>query len=303
MIPKNILITGASGLIGTRLTELLLQAGHQVSHLGRSKKTGKVNSFVWDIKSNQLDRSALQGIDTIIHLAGAAVVDKRWTEARKKEILESRTKSTQLLFEELRRGDHQVKSFVSASAIGYYGLDHHDEVITETTSPGNDFLAEVTNQWETEVDKIKTLGLRVVKLRVGIVLSEKGGALKEMAKPVKFFVGSPLGSGQQYISWIHLDDVCRIFAMAVENEKLKGPYNATGPYAVTNRQLTKAIAVALHKPILLPPVPAFALKLILQERADLVLTGSNVSSKKIQDEGFQFQFTKLEEALADLFRK
>lgn len=302
MIPKNILITGASGLIGSRLTELLLQASHQVSHLGRSKRIGKVKSFVWDIGSSQIDPSAFEGIDTIIHLAGAGIADKRWTPARKKEILESRTKSSRLLFEELAKGNHSVKSVVSASAIGYYGFYHQDEVLTETTPAGNDFLADITKQWEAEVDKIETIGLRIVKVRVGIVLSEKGGALKEMAKPVKFFVGSPLGSGQQYISWIHLDDLCRIFVMAVENEKLRGPYNATGPYAVTNRQLTKAIAATLHKPLFLPAVPAFALKLFLGEMADLVLTGSNVSSKKIQQEGFQFEFTKLEDALADLLK-
>jgi uncharacterized protein len=299
----NILITGASGLIGTRLTEMLQQRGHQVSHLGRTKKNkGKVKSFTWDVDHHQLDENAFQGIDTLIHLAGAGVADKRWTKKRKREILESRTRSTQLLFDVLKNGNHQVTSVISASAIGYYGFESKDE-LTETSPAGTDFLANVTKQWEDEVNKIESLGIRVVKIRIGIVLSEKGGALKEMMLPIKLWAGSPLGSGNQYLSWIHIDDLCALFCKVVEDGKMYGDYNGVGPYAVTNRALTRAIAKVLHKPMFLPSIPAFILKLIIGEMANIVLGGSKVSSSKIQQAGFSFQFDTLEKALRDLLAK
>jgi uncharacterized protein (TIGR01777 family) len=300
---KNILITGASGLVGTRLTELLLQKQYQVSHLGRNRKHGKIPSFQWNVESGQMDEDAFNGIDAIIHLAGAGVADKRWTQARKKEILESRTKSTALLFEKLKTKTHAVKTMVCASAIGYYGFGESDEILTEQNLPGSDFLAQVTKHWEEEADKISNLGIRVVKLRIGIVLSDKGGALTQMTTPVKWGVGASLGSGKQWISWIHLDDLCNMFIKAVEDEKLAGPFNATGINFCTNQELTKAIAKVLAKPLWLPPVPGFVLKIILGEMADMVLNGSKVSSQKIQQTGFVHQFKNLEEAVADLLRK
>ncbi|HEY9045134.1 MAG TPA: TIGR01777 family oxidoreductase [Ohtaekwangia sp.] len=300
---KNILITGASGLIGTRLTELLLAEGHRVTHLGRNHRSGSAKTFLWDVDKNQFDRHALEGTEVIVHLAGAGVADKPWTDERKWEILKSRTQSTQLLFNELQKGGHQVKTFVSASAIGYYGFENNEKVYSENDTPGNDFLANVVRQWEAEIDRIQELGIRVVKVRIGIVLSEKAGALKEMSKPIKYFAGSPLGSGEQYISWIHLDDIVSIFIKAIQDEKMTGAYNGSGPYPVTNRELTKAIAQTLHKPLFLPAVPAFALKMLLGEMANLVLKGSKVSSEKIQQAGFKFQFDTLEKALADLLTR
>jgi len=297
---NNILITGASGLVGTRLTELLLNKGYSVSHLGRSKENRLVETFTWDIDKFTVEEGALENINTIIHLAGAGVADKRWTPHRKQEILESRTKSSALLFKELKNGNHHVESFISASAIGYYGFDDNETLLTEQSAPGDDFLAQVTKKWEDEVDQISTLGIRVVKLRIGIVLSQKGGALKEMALPIKLFAGSPLGTGNQNLSWIHLDDLCNMFIKAVEDNKLSGPYNATGPYPVTNRNMINAIAKTLHKPLFLPAVPGFVLQIILGKMADVVLNGSKVSSEKIQQTGFKFQFLNLEEALNDL---
>jgi len=300
---KKILITGASGLVGNRLTELLLQKGYQVSHLGRTKREGKVISFVWDVEKGILDLNALAGVDTIIHLAGAGVADTRWTESRKKEILESRTKSTALLFNTLKNGNHTITSFVSASAIGYYGFGLSDEVFSEESKSGSDYLAQVTRQWEEEVEKIGSLNIRVVKLRIGIVLSEKGGALTEMVRPIKLGVGSPLGSGKQYLTWIHLDDLCEMFIKAVEDSTMKGSYNAVGPEWVTNEEMTKTIAKVLNKPLWLPAVPGFVLKVILGEMADLVIYGSKISSTKIQKTGFKFKFVWLEEALKDLLLK
>jgi uncharacterized protein len=300
---KNILITGASGLIGTRLTELLIQKGHQVSHLGRRAKSGKTPSFVWDVDKQSIDLQAFAKIDTIIHLAGAGIADKRWTDTRKKEIIESRTHSTQLLSNSLQRNPHNIKNFISASAIGYYGFSLDDSVFTEDSKPGNDFLARVTYAWESEVDKIAELGLRVCKLRIGIVLSEKGGALKSMMIPIKWFVGSPLASGKQHVSWIHLDDLCAMFIHLAENNQLSGAFNGTGLYSVTNTVLTKQIAQQLRRPLFLPRVPAFVLKLILGEMADMVVQGNSVSSKKIQNTDFTFQFASLEETLKNLLIK
>lgn len=246
-----------------------------------------------------IEEDAFDGVDVIVHLAGAGVAEQRWTEKRKREILESRTKSTALLARYLENYPN-VKTVVSASAIGYYGFGLTDKEYTEESSPGTDYLASVVSAWEEEVDKIKNK--RVVKMRVGIVLSEKGGALKEMMKPVQWGVGSPLGTGKQYMSWIHLDDLCRMFIRAAEDQTMRGAYNATGPYTVTNKELTWAIAKVLHKALWLPPVPEFVLKIVVGEMADIVLNGSIVSSKKIQQTGFTFQFNSLEDALNDLLK-
>lgn len=193
---KKILITGASGLIGTRLTELLLQKGYQVSHLGRTKRNGSVPSFTWDVEKGTMDTQALEGVGTIIHLAGAGIADKRWTTKRKSEILQSRVQSSALLYNTLLTSVHQVQSVVSASAIGYYGFGLGDKIFTETDHAGNDYLAQVTQQWEQSVDKIATLNIRVAKLRVGIVLSNLGGGTGGNGKANQVVRGSPVGYGE-----------------------------------------------------------------------------------------------------------
>lgn len=293
---SRILITGASGLVGTRLTQLLLDHGHQVAHLGRSKKPGSIKSFIWDVTLGTIDPEALQQTDVVIHLAGAGIADERWSKKRKLEILESRTKSTALIVRELNK-NNTVKTLVSASAVGYYGMTLEATELTENSSPGSGFLADVVTAWEHEADQLKNK--RLVKIRTGVVLSKQDGALNEIAKPVRLGFGAPLGTGDQYVSWIHLDDLCEIFIRAAEDESMHGPYNAaTG--AVTNRELTKAIASALHKPLWLPAVPSFALKLFLGEMADLVLLGNHVSSDKIRHTGFSFRFDTLEKALNNL---
>jgi len=299
---QKILVTGASGLVGSRLTEMLLEKGHLVSHLGRHKKNGSIPSFVWDVENKSIDLQAFEGVDTIIHLAGAGIADQRWTEQRKKEILESRTHSTKLLFDTLKNHSHTVKTFVGASAIGYYGFGFDQEVFTEESKAGSGFLADVTREWEEQTDTIATLGLRLVKLRIGIVLSEKGGALAEMAKPIRFGVGAPLGSGKQFLSWIHIDDLCAMFIKAAEDQSLQGAYNGVGTNWVTNAKLTKAIAQILNRPLWLPNIPTFVMNLILGEMAGMVLNGSKVSSAKIQKAGFQFKFLKLNEALKSLLK-
>ena len=297
---KDILITGASGLIGTPLTTMLQEKGYRVAHLSRTRALGKVPTFVWDVHKHQLDEDALKSADSIIHLAGASLAAKPWTKKRKQEILFSRIHSTRLIYDELQKGNHHVKTFVSASAIGYYGFGDKGKVFTEIDNPGVDFLAGVVHQWEKSVDQIATLGIRVVKVRIGIVLSVEGGALKELIRPLKLYVGSPLGSGMQYLSWIHLNDLCGIFIKAIEDDTMKGVYNAVAPHPVTNKEFTYACANVLDKPILLPKVPSLVLKLLLGEMADLVLKGAKVSSEKIQSTGFRFQYAEVEDALADL---
>lgn len=299
--PKNILITGASGLIGTRLMQLLPSFKRSVFQLSRSDRSG--NAYVWDVSKGVLDPEALRNKDAIIHLAGASVGDERWTATRKIEILKSRTESTRLLFDRLKKGGHHVRHFISASAIGYYGFQNENDWHNEDSPPGKDFLAQVTRAWEEEVDKISQLGIRVVKLRIGIALSAEGGALKEIANPVKFFVGAPLGSGRQPVSWIHIDDVCGIFIKALEDNSMKGAYNAVAPNPVDNRTLTKAIGKALGKPVILPPIPEFVLKLIIGEMAEIVVTGSKISCQKIIDAGYQFKFTNVQSAVDNLLKK
>ncbi len=296
----NILITGGSGLIGTQLTERLRQRGHRVSLLSRSEQEGEHKSFVWKIDQNYIEPGAFQEVDAIVHLAGAGIADKPWTLERKREILESRTNSTRLLVNSLKNTPNQVKTVIAASAIGYYGFGNQQEVFTEDSEAGKDFLADVTKRWEGETEAFVELGLRVVKIRIGIVLSERGGALEEIARPVKYFVGAPLGSGDQYVSWIHMEDLCQIFVKAIEDSSMRGPYNAVSPHPLTNRELTKAIAKALHRPLLLPPIPSFALKLLLGEMADLVLNGSKVSGSRIIESGYQFKYSDINQALEDL---
>jgi uncharacterized protein (TIGR01777 family) len=299
---KKILITGASGLVGTRLTELLVDQGYEVCHLGRSKKSGEVKSFVWNIETGAFDKSALAGVTSIIHLAGAGVADKRWTKKRKQEILQSRIKSTALLFDVLKNTAHGVESIVSASAIGYYGFSESDEVFTEDAESGSGFLADVTKHWEHEVDKFNLLNLRTVKLRIGIVLSDEGGALVQMAMPIKLGVGSPLASGKQFLSWIHIDDLCLMFIKAIEDNRMRGAFNATIEWA-SNKELTSAIAKVVHKPIWLPNVPAFMLRLIVGEMADMIINGNKVTSQKIQQLGFVPKYPSLQSALINLLHK
>jgi len=301
-MPKHVLITGASGLIGSRLTELLLQRGHKVSHLSRKARAGKVPAYEWNIAKGQLDPKALDGVDSIVHLAGAGISDKRWNDARKKEIVDSRTLSSRLLYENLASQQNKVQSFISASAIGYYGFTKGPELFTELSKPGDGFLADVVRAWEAEVNTIASLKIRLAKIRIGIVLSDKGGALYEMAKPVKWFVGSPLGSGKQYLSWIHIDDLCGIFIKAIEDENMQGVYNGVAPNPVTNSEFTKALGKVLNRPLWAPAVPAFVLRVLLGEMADMILNGNNVSAEKVKEVGYTFQYPLLQQALMNLLK-
>ena len=308
-MPKIVLLTGGTGLVGTRLTGLLQQKGYAVAYLVRGE-TGQdrippgVKTYRWDVKRGQIDEQALRTADHLIHLAGAGIADARWTDERKKEVLESRTESARLLADTLGKLDHRPASFVSASAIGYYGADTGAEWMSEQYTPGLDFLAEVCVAWEAAADRVAALGIRTVKLRLGVVLSEKGGALAKIVAPVRYGIGAPLGSGKQFQSWIHLDDVCRLFIEAMENETWSGAYNAVGPHPVTNEELTKTAAAVLHRPLWLPHVPEWGLRAWFGEMAVVVTGGSYVLNQRIRLEtDFQYQFPELKSALDDLLKK
>jgi len=294
---KNILITGGSGLIGQKITQLLEEKDYAVAWLSRSSKKRK--SFVWDINSQTIDPEAMEWADAVIHLAGAGVADQRWTAERKQEILQSRTKSTALLHQAIEKAEAKPTTFISASAVGYYGFNTGTKLVDENSTAGTDFLAQVVIAWENEVKKIESLHLRTVMLRIGIVLDADGGALVEMLKPP---VAAPLGSGDQWMSWIHIDDLARMFVFALEKTTLQGVYNAVGPNPSTNQQLTKEAADAKGKTYLGIGVPGFVLKLVLGEMAAMVLGGNRVSCQKIQKAGFQFDYFELSEALKDIFK-
>jgi uncharacterized protein len=300
---KNVLITGGTGLIGSRLTEHLLKKGYNVSYLSRNKDNGKIKKYRWDIQKKSLEDEAILSADYIINLAGASVFEKKWNKEFKKEILESRTSSVELLSDKLKSTPHHVKAFVSASAIGYYGADTGDTLITETSEGGKDFLAEVVQKWESAMNRIEDLQIRTVKLRIGIVMSKGGGVMEKLINPINKGAGAALASGKQYVSWIHIDDLCNIFIKAIEDENIKGVYNAVAPHPVTNEELTKSLAGILGKSIILPNVPEFVLKFLLgSEKAALVSGGNKVSSEKIQKTGFDFNFPRLNEALENLLK-
>lgn len=297
---KNILITGGSGLIGKKITEQLTRDKYEVAWLSRSDDHGDQKVFVWDVKKKTIDPEAMKWADAIIHLAGASVADKRWTEERKKIIFNSRMESTRLLFDAIRVEEDKPKVLVSASAVNYYGMDTGDKLISEEEKAGDDFLAYVVKNWEEEVQRFESLHLRTVMLRIGIVLSLEGGALPELLKPP---VAAPLGDGKQYMSWIHLSDLARMFRYALTTEQLHGAYNAAGPKPVTNKELTEKAAKLKGKPYINVGVPRFALKLFLGEMAEMVLGGVKQSNSKITSAGFKFRYKDIDDALGQLFHQ
>lgn len=298
---KNILITGATGLIGRKLVPLLLQQGHRVSILSRKQSDIKgAKVFLWDVKQQTIDLAAFEGIDTVVHLAGAGIADKRWTPEYKQEVIDSRVQSTQLLYQSIRATNAPVNSFVSASAIGYYG-DRGEEILTENSEPGSGFLADCCALWEEAVNAGITMGLRVVKIRVGLVLSREDGALASMEKPIRYFVGAPLGNGRQWMPWIHLDDMANIFAKAINDTTMAGAYNGCSPVPVTNKLFTKSIASQLGRPVWPFHVPAFVLRALLGEMSIMPLMSSNTSCQKLLDAGYKFAYLDLDSALKAIY--
>jgi uncharacterized protein (TIGR01777 family) len=302
---QTVLITGGTGMIGKRLTQLLLEKGYKIAYLSRKQESiPNVTVYRWDIDKNWIDDKALANADYIIHLAGAGIADARWTDKRRQEIINSRTKTIELIARELQGRPYKVKAFVSASAIGFYGADTGDKQLTEQTPSGSDFLAHVTRHWENSAELIDNIGIRTTKLRIGVVLSNEGGALPKISMPIRWGIGAPIGNGNQWMSWIHLDDLCRMFITALENNKWHGVYNAVAPTPVTNTELTRQIANVLQRPLWLPVIPAFALRLVYGEMANVVLGGNYVVNHRIRTEtDFIYQFENLQSALQDLAEK
>lgn len=297
---NKILITGGTGLVGTQLTSLLQTNDFQVSCLSRSASNDDSNVFEWNISRQTIDERAFDGVKAVVHLAGSSVAEGRWTDKRRKSIMDSRVNSTRLLYKYLSGLTNKPEVFVAASAVGIYGFDTGDHWMQEDSPFGNDFLAEVVKAWEHEVDKISELGIRVVKLRIGIVLAKDGGAYPKIAAPIKFGLGSPLGDGRQYMSWIHINDLCEMFLFAIKSQNLGGTFNAVASDPVTNSEFTKAVAIELGRPLWLPNVPSFILRLALGEMYNIVLGGNKVSNQKILNAGFSFKFEKLNTAIQQI---
>lgn len=298
---NKVLITGGTGLVGSRLASLLKASNYEVHILSRSKK-GNFNGmhyWSWDLDKQTIDNEALN-VDAIIHLAGAGVADKRWTAKRKKEILDSRTLSSKLLVDILKKQSTNIQSVVAASAVGYYG-SRGNEVLTEESAAGQGFLTDVCEQWESANEQFSSvLDLPLSIMRIGIVLSKNGGALPKLAMPIKFGVGAYLGNGKQYYPWIHIDDLCNMLIFAMEN-KLDGIYNACAPTPETNKDIAKTIASVLGRPFIPAPGPKFILKTVMGEMADMLLNSQNTSSKKIETAGFKFQFSELKTTLKEIY--
>lgn len=307
---QTVLITGGTGLVGKALTKQLTDKGYAVIILTRKMPTGatkvdKISYALWDIKQQTIDSAVVQKASFIIHLAGAGVMDKRWTAAYKKEILDSRTQSSELLVKVLQENTNQVKAIICASAIGWYGADKKTSAnkngFIENAEPSSDFLGDTCRLWEKSMEPVIAIGIRLVKLRTGIVLSNNGGALAEFKKPLRFGVAGILGDGKQVTSWIHIEDLCRMYIAAIENENLAGAYNAVAPMPVTNKELTLLLAKNVKGNYFIPlHVPEFMLKLVLGESSIEILKSTTVSCEKIKQAGFTFLYPSIHAALGEL---
>ncbi len=297
----KVLITGGSGLIGMALTQKLLDNNISVAHLTRTKNSkAGVKTYEWNWEKNKIDDNALNDVTHVVHLAGAGIADKPWTMQRKRLIVKSRVLTSRLLFETCKKKNIKLDAFISASGIGYYGAITTDRIFTEKDGRKDDFVSECCVQWEREVQKFQETS-RVTILRTGIVLSEKGGALEKLSKSVKIGMGAALGSGQQYMPWIHLNDLVDMYYQSIINNSFSGIYNAVSNEHVTNKEFTLAIAKALNKKIRLPNIPSFLLKSLLGELSEIILNGSRVSNKHAIESGYSFTYKKLDEALTEIY--
>ncbi|MGE5440679.1 MAG: TIGR01777 family oxidoreductase [Bacteroidota bacterium] len=304
---KKVAVTGATGLIGGHLLKALIERGDEVTVLSRSPLHAKetlpgASAYIkWDSEKGSEGRDYASGLDAVIHLAATPVMDKRWNEGYKQEILKSRQDGTRMLAGELAESSPKPEVLVTASAIGYYGVSRKDP-LTESDHPGMDFLAEVCKLWEGEAQMVEQFGIRRVSLRLGIVLDRKGGALKKMLTPFKFFIGGPLGKGDQGFSWIHIDDVVSIFLKAIDDKQMTGAYNATSPKPLTMKEFASLIGKAMHRPSWLK-VPEFALDMVVGEGAYTITNAPVVLPKRLMEMGFKFKFPDAGEALKDIVKK
>ena len=297
----NVLITGGSGLVGTALSSLLADQGHSIKHLSRTRNLkATYPAYQWDLNNETADDEAFKGVDYIFHLAGANISEGKWSEERKKIITESRVKSGELLMKKVKELDIPLKAFIASSATGYYGSITSEKIFTETDASGKDFLGTVCSKWENSSMKFREMGIRTVLLRTGVVLSLEGGALKKLYTPVRLGIASPIGKGKQYMPWIHIDDLCKLYSDAMNKSNFSGPYNAVAPAHTDNKSFTKKLAKAAKKPFWPLNIPSFVIKLLFGEMSTVILEGSRISSETLLNQGFSFKFSNLEMAFNDL---
>ncbi len=298
----NVLVTGSTGLVGSELVSSLTAGGHVVTRLVRPGSQTSGKSVTWDPQAARIDKAELEGFDGVVHLAGENIASGRWTEEKKKNIRDSRIEGTRLLSSALAQLQRRPRVLVSASAIGYYG-SRGDEKLTESSAPETGFLADVCKDWEAATEPAAAAGIRVVLLRIGVILNPKGGALSQMLFPFRMGVGGRIGSGQQFFSWVTLDDIVGAINHALKTENLKGPVNGVSPNPVTNLEFTKTLGRVLGRPTILP-MPAFAARLALGEMADeLLLSSQRVEPKRLTESNYTFRFPELEPALRHMLTK
>jgi uncharacterized protein (TIGR01777 family) len=294
---EKVLITGGSGLIGRRLSFLLKSRGYEVRILSRSNNPkNSYKTFLWNISEKTINDSAFEDLNHIIHLAGAGIADKRWSEKRKKEIIASRVASTNLLYNTVKRLKTPLDSFISASATGYYGAITSETIFEEKDKPAKDFLGKVCSLWEDSIFQFNEIKIRTVALRTGIVLSKDGGALKKMKTPII----TSLGNGKQYMPWIHIDDLCELYIKAIEDQEFKGAFNAVSSEHISNLSFSKKVSKIFNHPFLAVGTPSFILQIVFGEMSTIILNGSRISANKIKQAGFKFKFENLEKALKNL---
>jgi len=295
---ETVLIAGATGLIGKQLSNKLQINGYKVIYLSRTTSSNpSFPTYLWNINEQSIDDNAILQADYIINLAGEGIANKRWTNKRKKEIIDSRVKAAQLMYDGLKRNQKQLKAYISASAIGFYGAITSDTIFKEEDKAASDFLGDCCMQWENAANRISDFSERTIILRIGTVLSKDGGALPKISLPIKYNAGAIISTGKQYMPWIHIDDLTSLFVHAIEQKKTHGIYNAVAPEHITNQQLTKNITDVLHKKLLPIKVPSLFLKLLLGEMAELLTEGSRVSSQKIAETGFKFNYADIKSAI------
>lgn len=300
---KTILITGGSGMIGRELTKLLKEKEYRVIWMSRERHIkGEIPRYKWDYRRGEIDEEAVEQADVIVHLAGSNLGDESWSRAKKQRIVESRVQTARLLLDTVRDKGKRLDAFISASAVGYYGMVTMDKVFTEEDLPArNDFLSRTCKKWEgVAFDFKKELDIRTVALRTAFVVSENSDGIKKMAMPTRIGLGAPLGSGKQTMPWVHIDDLCRMYLMAIEDESMQGVYNTAAPEHTTNAMFMRALAKGMKRPFFFPRVPSFLMRLIMGEAAGMVLEGSPVSSEKIREKGFVFNYPTTEEAINEL---
>lgn len=297
-----VLITGANGMVARALSEELVRNGYSVCFLTRHKRNE--NEYEWDVAERRIEVEALRGVRHIIHLAGAGVADKPWTSERKEVIRSSRVDSARLLLETVKANDIRIATFISASAVGFYGTLTGKSIFDENDKKGDDFLSDVCMEWEQAANDFSQEGVseRIVIMRNGIVLAPRGGALAKMVRPVRWFLGAPLGSGKQYMPWIHISDVCGIILHALQNPTVSGVYNVVAPEHVRNVEFMRAIGRAIGRPVFFPSIPKWVIRRVFGERASILLEGSRVSAEKIISSGYRFKYATLQKAMDNLLR-